>query len=415
MELDEANAGLPPSSPYRKVLRGLMDADAGVREAAFERLERINEKKHKIPKREALGLLRAAVGLAFPPQQFDWNDTAHELIFPLVESPHPELVPIARAAYPHLGDQAKCAVLALFGAVGNRRAAVALVASVREHGWPRVYGRVFTEMKKLYRHADVLFPELVVRAGKNLGGVADALIDALASGKVSRSQVNLEPIAPLITKSLRDVLARVAKHQRAQGIKWRFTERYSEGRGTAGAWLDLAGYLRTKAVAPLLKNALALRDPRLALFAVISILRRRGKVPPAVLERIAACHETREILFDKLGQVNKLSLFPKPWRTWDAFAASHMVEWLIFPTELGREPEHLEQMAVLTHKSRAVYVFRFRDERGPWKAGVAGPFVRRGDPRPLHGHLTFSRFENWSSATPEEHALAIVKNVQAIK
>lgn len=412
LTLDEALALLSPSSPVRKLLRGLMEADEGTRGAALTRVERITEKERRVPKREAVSLLRVAVGLPFPPQQFDWNDSAQELIFPLLTSPYPELVPIARAGYPRLRDGARCAVLALLGAIGTRPAAIAFMGCIRDHGWPTAYGRVFTEMAKLQPHADVLFPELIERAGSNLGGVCDVLIDGLASGRIKLKRVNFELLAPLVAKSLRAALARAATHQRRDGTQWRFAEKYFAARRDAGAWLDLAGYLRTKTVGPLLGKGLAMRDPRLALFAAVATLRRKGKVPAAIFDRIAASHETREMLFEKLREIDALARFPKTWRTWDAFAAAHMVNWLLYPSELGHEPDAIEQMEVFTRDAKSLYVYRFRDGRGPWKAGVAGPFVRRGAPRPLQGHLTFSRFDKWDSATAEQHALAVLKTLK---
>ena len=410
LDLKTAVAGVPAASPYRKLLPRLLHADEEVREKALSRVGDIDDRK--IGKREALGLLRAAVGLTFPPHELEWHDTAHDLIFTLVKSPHPELVPIGRDAYPRLSDRAKCGVLAMFGACGTREAARAFIACVREHGWPRCYGRVFTELRKLARFADVLFPELIERAGPNLGGVTDVLIDGLASRRIDASRIKLEPIAPLVVKSLRAALTRAAKHQRAHGTLWRFGERYYETRQATGAWLDVAGYLRSPALAPLLRKGLAMRDPKLALFAAIATLRRKGRVPAPVIERIAASHETREMLFAKLEELDKLKLFPAAWRTWDAFAASHMVAWLLYPSELGHEPDEIEQMAVFKSGTRALHVFRFRD-KATWYAGVAGPFVHRGAPRPLHGHLTFSRFDKWASATAEDHALAVLKTLKS--
>ena len=55
------------------------------------------------------------------------------------------------------------------------------------------------------------------------------------------------------------------------------------------------------------------------------------------------------------------------------------------------------------------YVFRFRTypphwmaEDG-WLAGVAGPFLRKDAPSTTAYGETFSTFEPWDSATPEEH------------
>jgi hypothetical protein len=302
-------------------------------------------------------------------------------------------------------------VLALFGAVGTRAAAEAFMACVRE-GWPRVYPRVFTEARNLAPHADVLFPELVELAGDNLGGVTDVLIEGLAARQIDPRRVELEPIAPLVARSLRAVLRRVAKHQRKTGTDWRFAEAYFEPRRDAGAWLELAGRVRAKSLDALLEQGLALADPRLALCAAVSIVRRGGTVTAEVLERIAACHETRALLFDKLAELDRLDLFPAAWRTWDAFAMGHMVEWLLYPSELGREPAAIEQMAVSEHGALAMYIYRFRDGRA-WLAGVAGPFQRRGRPRPQHGSMTFSQFAKWNRATPEQHLRAVTKTLRA--
>jgi hypothetical protein len=427
MNLKEALAAFPPRSPYRKVLPGLLDKDEQVREEAYRRLRDLDAlaggqdpmaTTWKFSESEALALLNAAVGLPFPPPRAEWQDAVHDLIFPLVRSPYPSLAAPARAAYPRLSDRAKCAILALLGACGTREAAEAFMACIREHGWPAgVYQRVFTELPKLLDHADVLFPDLVQLAGPNIGGVTDVLMAALAQGQLDLAggKVHLEPLAPLAVARLRKALKSARKYQRAEGVAWRFTERYWDIRREAGCWLDIAGHLKSPALGPLLEEALSFSDPRLVAFAAGSVLRRGGKVPGPVLHRVAACHETRCLLFEILQQLGRLDLFPRKYRTWDAFAAADMVNWLTYPTELGREPDQLQKKAVFTSTKPegelALYVWRFRSDDGPWYAGVSGPYLRHGEPGPLHGHLTFSRFDEWDKATAEQHAEAALETL----
>jgi hypothetical protein len=83
-----------------------------------------------------------------------------------------------------------------------------------------------------------------------------------------------------------------------------------------------------------------------------------------------------------------------------------MVDWLKFPTELGREPDELQ----LAHtewldrrRKLAMYVWKFRNAKEPWLAGVSGPHELRGSPKPNGGSMTFSCFDEWDSATPLEH------------
>jgi hypothetical protein len=426
MNLKAALAAFPRKSVYRNLLPRLLDEDEKVREKAYDRLRDLDwladgedpmATTWKYSEAEALALLNAAVGLPFPPPRVEWRDAIHDLIFPLVRSPYPGLVTPAREAYPRLSDRAKCAILALLGACGTRQAAEAFVASIREHGWPAVYSRVFTELPKLLDHADVLFPDLIQLAGPNIGGITDLLIAGVAQGKVdlAAGKMNLEAIAPLAVKQLKKALKSAEKQQRTEGVTWRFTEKYENVRREVGCWLDIAGYLKSPALTPLLEAALQFFDPRLVAFAAASVLRRGGKVARAVLNSVTACHETRELLFAQLRDLDRLDLFPRKHRTWDAFAAANMVRWLLYPAELGREPDRLQKMAVFTSTrpegELALYVWRFRNEDGPWYAGVSGPYLREGEPGPLHGDLTFSRFDEWGQATAEQHAEAVLETL----
>jgi hypothetical protein len=104
--------------------------------------------------------------------------------------------------------------------------------------------------------------------------------------------------------------------------------------------------------------------------------------------------------------MDRKDLFLKKFATWEAFAASEMVNWLIYPTELGREPDEiaLGHTEWLDKKRKvAMFVWKFRNVKEPWLAGVSGPNELRGSPRPVHGNCTFSVQDEWDSATPQEH------------
>jgi hypothetical protein len=425
MNLKQALEAFPPRSPFRKVLSGLLDEDETTREQASDQLNDIDRTDAdpmattwRCSEPEALALLSAAVSLPFPPPRHDWRDAIHDLLFHLVRSPYPSLVTPARQAYPRLSSRARCAVLSLLGACGTRPAAEAFVACIREHGWPGgVYSRVFTELPKLLDHADVLFPALIGLAGPHIAGVTDVLMAGLSQKKIDLAggTFDLETVGSLAVKQLRKVLKAASRYQHGGGLAWRFAEEYWYVRREAGCWLDIAGYLKSPALTPLLEEALQLPDPRLTAFAAGSVFRRGGRVPKAALNRAAGSHETRGLFFLILDGLGKIDLFPARWRTWDAFAAANMVDWLIYPTELGREPDQLQKMAVFTADGPdgelALYVWRFRAGAEPWRAGISGPHCRTGEPRPVHGHLTFSRFDDWESSTAEQHAEAALKTL----
>ena len=430
MNIEQALKAFPAKSPFRSILPDLLDENEAVWEAAHERLRDLDRvavgddrlaRTWNYSEAEALGILRAAIGLPFAPARAEWKDAVHDLISLLLRCPYKSLVGPAREAYPTVSDRSKCAILALLGACGSIDAAKALKSCIRDHGWPNhVYDRVFWEMAKLLSHASILFPELIERAGENIGPVANVFVAAIAQGHLDLANSHcLRPLAQLVSQRLSECLEVVSQLQRDKGIAWRFTEQYWPARHQTGAWLDIAGYLKDLAPVALLEEALRLGDPRLAAFAVSSVLRCGGSIGDGVLERIAACHETRALLFQLLQNHGKLELFPQTFRTWDAFAAANMVNWLMYPTELGREPDYLEKMAVFTSTKTdgelVLYVWRFRNGDDSWFAGVSGPYLFEGTPCPLHGDMTFSCFEKWDDASAEKHAEETLKTLNEWK
>ncbi|MDW8107056.1 MAG: hypothetical protein RMK45_06205 [Armatimonadota bacterium] len=96
-----------------------------------------------------------------------------------------------------------------------------------------------------------------------------------------------------------------------------------------------------------------------------------------------------------------------------------MVDWLKFPTELGRPPDEIEWMGaypVLTEEGEAeVHLFRFRVEDEPWEAGIAGPYLLSEIPTTNHLGGTFSRFDKWDECAPEEHVERILNTVGTVR
>jgi hypothetical protein len=123
-------------------------------------------------------------------------------------------------------------------------------------------------------------------------------------------------------------------------------------------------------------------------------------------------------LFDQLARLGQLELFPAGYRTQDALAESDMVRWLIYPTELNRAPDEIEQVAVLPLNTADgiadLYVYRFRTFEPHWAAdkgwmvGVAGPFLRHEQPTTRGLGATFSQFEGFEDRTIDEHIDALL-------
>ena len=420
MSLKNVLSRFPAGSKFRGLIRSLASQDASRRERAYEQAGDLDPFSHWreartpswfVSEAEALAILQAVEEFDFPlPPGKYGKDGLAEILTILWRSPYPSLVKAVPRAYPKTPDASRrCALLALLGTIATREAAETFMGCVREHGWPdEVYRRVPEELEKLFAFGDVMLPDVVLTAGKLATDVVDALLQAMSDGVLKTDEVadRLAALAPFTLRLLKKSLKSTAKHQDKPGISWRFTERYQSVRERICMLLDLSGRLKDPELTPLVREAVRFKDPRIVTFAALSLIRRGETVSKSALNTSAASHETRALLFDGLRAMKAEQRFPQKWRTWEAFGAANMVNWLLYPTELGREPDDL----VLAHtewldkrRKLAAYVWKFRVKNRAWMAGVSGPHTLRGKPQPVEGSLTFSRFDTWDSASAEEH------------
>jgi hypothetical protein len=175
------------------------------------------------------------------------------------------------------------------------------------------------------------------------------------------------------------------------------------------------GHLPGNAMKEPLQEALTSRDPRVKLFAILSLLRHGYQVKPEVIEGVAASSEVRNWLYDGLVTLSRRDLYPARFASQDALAESNMVNWLTYPTELGRTPHDIELMATFDDDNgqQRYYLFRFRTHpphwaaKDGWMAGLSGPFEVAAIPTTDAGGSTFSTFTKWEEKSPKEHFEAI--------
>jgi len=226
---------------------------------------------------------------------------------------------------------------------------------------------------------------------------------------------------PLLLASAGRLLATLEPGQQPKGIAWRWRPPYAEARFEAGVLFDLLGYLpKDGDVIALLRRGEKLTDPLIKLWSVVSLL-RLGQLPAASsTQAVAADAETRNHLLDQLTELQRKDLFPLKELTQAKLAESNMVNWLSYPTELARAPDHIELMKTVEVDAGpsgggvfVYYLFRFKNDppddfsKDGWLAGVSGPFRKRDFPTTDAWGETFSTFTAWSAFKPEEHLSSV--------
>jgi hypothetical protein len=406
---------MPHAHDLDRILNDLQSKEEKVREAAQSDLFRLRHIADELPAEQGLKALRAAA----QPYPFDKpvpGELSEYLVDVAARRPRPEYVPIVVELFGKFSSRAKWWAQAILTGLDSREAASAYMETVRRHGPSGEIPRLLTgPLAQRPRHADIIFPELLAYAR-----VPTLSFDIyrLCLAYADAGLVSVQTLAPFANQVVSDycVLAdQLLPAQQTAGVAWMWENSYAGKRVDAGLLLDLLGRFPAADTEAVLRRALEYRDPRLKYFAIQSLLRLGRPVGPRNVEEVAAHAEMRNWLYDELRARGQLEIFPQMYCTQAAFAEANLVNWLTYPTELGRVPDEIELMNVLPIDTGLpdgifdYYLFRFRTHQPHWSAkhgwtaGVAGPFRRTDEPTTEALGDTFSTFTPWENKPPVEH------------
>lgn len=266
-------------------------------------------------------------------------------------------------------------------------------------------------LEQNYSYRDIIFPKLLTVSPESpaYSGVLLLLLKYLQAGRISAEALHQQ--YPLIIQYSRQLRSKL--DARGTGNKWDDPELF-ELTDNAGIVADLLGSFHDRAAIEELQKFLLQHDNRLKMFAAVSLLKQDQPVSDAAAFTIAADPEARNLFYESLAALKKESFFPAKYATQASFAESDMINWLTYPTELGRLPDSIELMETPEFDlpgggDKAVFfLFRFKsDHEGfkdyGWMAGVSGYYLKSEMPTTSSNGYTFSSFEKWDAKTPDRH------------
>ncbi len=416
---------MTPAQPSIQEIVTSLDSDrAEERERAAEQLKA--KGKEGLTVTEGIIALRAAAK-TYLPRKYDFLDSSADLVQAVRSRPRREYIPVIKELFPAYKPRVKAEAMVILAAIEGREAVVAYMEMVTTYARSGELLALPTgPLESKPRYADVFFPRLLDYVD------VPAFERSMYSLLLKYAQVGLlKPLdlavhSPRVLESYFQYEDKVRSAQRTEGIAWMSDEEYDKVRWRTALLLDVLGYFPHPQVKGELREALGYTDPRLKFFAAMSLLRLGEDVNAEIIHDLAKYPEVRNMLYDELVAMRKISLSPQQFRTQEALAESNMVNWLIFPTELARVPDEIELMKVISVDSKTrdgfldYYVFRFRvyDPDNPaaegWEAGVAGPFLRKDAPSTDSYGSTFSSFKPWDSMTAEGHFADLVGSEEDI-
>lgn len=399
---------------FDDVLHLLHDPDERVRERAARTLNRLG--RIGLSVEQGLMALKAST-LPYPRRRYRGDDTAVDLIRAAMTIPFPEYLDSILQRFHLWQAKARREIMTRLVRIEDERAASTIIALLKAHARSR---KIRSLQLGLYgnspQFAEILFPELL--SFLDLPRLRVGIVD-YALSFVAAHQIEGEMLTPHVSKFLEMYQRRreqLLPAQASTGVAWRWNADYYRWRGQAGVLLDLFGFIPAPEVLPVLREALEIySDPRLQMYAALSLLRHNEDVAAETVANIAADTECRKQLFDGLQKIERYQLYPTRLRTQAALAESELVNWLTHPRELGRAPDELELVQHVTFDSETelglidYYLFRFRLDGEHWASklgamvGVAGPYVRKEAPSVQSLGDTHSQFRRWDDKSLEEH------------
>lgn len=156
-----------------------------------------------------------------------------------------------------------------------------------------------------------------------------------------------------------------------------------------------------------------------AMRALIDKLASNDAIPAPELLMIAQSPSLRVTLFRMLEAQGLGEQFPDEYYSEEKGAESHMVNWLEFPTELGRAPSEIVLIKIVPIELQIevhYYAFKFRTsvprwaKKLNWMIGVCGPYDETSQPFDSPSRV-FSRFNQVGIVKPEAEVHWVHENI----
>jgi hypothetical protein len=401
------------SGEFSKLMSSLSDKDDTIRFTAIDQI-----KKCKPNKEQALYMIRAAK-TQYPKAQYEWQDISAVLIDQATENPHDDYIRAVKEVFPELNKHAKSSALRFLQQFG-KKASIGVYMDLVTQYYKELDDLPYIALERDPKYGDTVFPRILecIDNPSIEYNIYLLTLKYLQNGLISVDKEDkfVEHLLSECSKN-RDRIEYIQKSEDKKSWIWDNND-YLGLRYKQSIILDLLGFVNCPESIAQLQEGLNYKDNRLKYFAIVSMLNHSKEVNDTVTETVAADPETRNLLYDGLKKHNRLNLYPSKYKNQAAFAESDMVNWLIYPTELGRAPDEIELMKVVSEDTKTsdgvieFYLFRFKSNAPDWAdkdwmAGLSGPFLAKDGLNTDSYGYTFSAFEKWEEKPIDEHVAEI--------
>lgn len=384
-----------------KVIEDLKVDDKKRVRQALKELDTLTLNKDQINK------LTDVIKTGFEFNVFPWKSTQADVTGKVLKSKHVHKLEFVDEVYDSLDRDSKKAVIMSLSRDEdincNQRFLEILLAEYESFNFIP-YFKVNNQ-----EHAKLLFPRLieVCKSKKLRSTIYDLLGSAIKKNYLVENDYH--EIHTYIREDYEEFYRNLEVYATLKHHNWQWdTEEYLELRYLVLNWLEMVGEIQDQRYIEPLRNLLLCNDNMIKSNTALALIGMNEEVDEEVLESIVADYESRKWFLSGLENLNKIELYPNKFNTQADVAESDFVNWLVYPTELGRKPDEIELVHEYSEDDLKMYLFKFRTSYEDftdhdWLVGASGPFKTTNGITADSLGFTFSSFEKFDSMTAEEH------------
>lgn len=239
---------------------------------------------------------------------------------------------------------------------------------------------------------ELLLPSLVKIAQNSYNGIADCMYLILLNNDPNGVFLTEEQRAGIIN-SIEDKLPKIYNFLSNN------TDIPREVYTALEILLDVSCGFKSEEICKNIKalNSLGKLDEMSKLFLIKTSLVNNLEFNKEFLKDLANKDLYVSRLYGILKKIDRTEVFPKEFLVQEKFAKSHMIDWLIYPTELGEEPKTIELVGTYEENEEIFYVYKFTSDKERFAVNGEMVGVTGGYPKDQtlfeNSGFTFSQFE----------------------
>lgn len=161
----------------------------------------------------------------------------------------------------------------------------------------------------------------------------------------------------------------------------------------------------------MLKKILLTNKNNLKVYAIIALAHNNVVVDEKDIIEVAKDLSEYDILYTELKGTEAFKLIPNVYLTQEYICKSQLVRWLIYPTELGQEPDEIEYLGSIKKKKEIYYIYKYRSQTGKLPDDLKGKWLIGWSTNDGDTFSQFELLEKFEQKNPKKTLKVIAKSL----